>query len=72
MFKTYEKTNGIKIFYVKMHNYSKSLFFFFFCLFATSWAAPLAYGGSQARGLIGAIATDLHQNHSNARSEPCL
>ena len=28
--------------------------FFFFCLFAISWAAPAAYGGSQARGLIGA------------------
>ena len=26
-------------------------FFFFFCLFANSWAAPAAYGGSQARGL---------------------
>ena len=24
--------------------------FFFFCLFAISWAAPEAYGGSQARG----------------------
>ena len=31
-------------------------FFFFFCLFAISWAAPSAYGGSQARGLIGAVA----------------
>ena len=29
----------------------------YFCLFATSWAAPAAYGDSQARGLIGAIAT---------------
>ena len=25
-------------------------FFGFFCLFAISWAAPVAYGGSQARG----------------------
>ena len=24
--------------------------FFFFCLFAISWAAPVAYGGSQAKG----------------------
>ena len=24
--------------------------FFFFCLFATSWAPPTAHGGSQARG----------------------
>ena len=27
-----------------------SLFFFFFCLFAFSRAAPAAHGGSQARG----------------------
>ena len=26
--------------------------FFIFCLFAISWAAPVAYGGSQARGPI--------------------
>ena len=42
------------------------------CLFAISWAAPAAYGGSQARGRIGAIATGLHQSHSNAGSELCL
>ena len=29
-------------------------FFFFFGLFAISWAIPAAYGGSQARGRIGA------------------
>ena len=44
-------------------------FFFFFCLFAFSTAAPTAYGGSQARGLMGAIAAGLHQSHSNAGSE---
>ena len=47
-------------------------FFFFFCLFAISWAAPAAYGGSQARGRIGAVATGLRQSHSNAGSEPRL
>ena len=47
-------------------------FFFFFCLFAISWAVPVAYGGSQAGGLIGAIATSLCQSHSNTRSEPRL
>ena len=36
---------------------------------AISWAAPAAYGGSQARGLIGAVATGLRQSHSNAGSE---
>ena len=35
-------------------------------------AAPTAYGGFQARGQIGAVATNLHKNHSNARSEPRL
>ena len=44
----------------------------FFWLFAISWATPTAYGGSQARGLIGAIATGLHQSHSNVGSEPSL
>ena len=34
---------------------------------AISWAAPAAYGGSQARGRIGAVATGLRQSHSNAR-----
>ena len=43
--------------------------FYFFCFFR---AAPVAYGGSQAKGLIGAIATGLRHSHSNAGSEPCL
>jgi len=48
------------------------LFIYLFCLFATSWAAPVAYGGSQARGPIGAVAASLRQSHSNAESEPHL
>ena len=49
------------------------LFFsFLFCLFVISWAAPVAYGGSQARGLIGAVATGLCQGHSNVGSKPWL
>ena len=39
---------------------------------AISWAAPTAYGGSQARGRIGAVAAGLRQSHSNAGSEPRL
>ena len=35
-------------------------------------AAPVAYGCSQARGLIGAVAPSLHQGHSNVGSELCL
>ena len=46
--------------------------FCLFCLFAVSWAAPVAYGGNQARGLIGAVAAGLCQSHSNAGSEPRL
>ena len=43
------------------------ILFFFFC--AISWAAPAAYGGSQARGWIGTIAASLYTTaHGNARS----
>ena len=44
-----------------------SFFFFGFCLFR---AAPVAYGGSQPRGGIGALAAGLHHSHSNAGSKP--
>ena len=44
-------------------------FLFFFSLFAFSRAAPVAYGGSQARGLIGAVATGMCNSHSNTGSE---
>ena len=42
------------------------LVFGFFCF--SVWA----YGGSQAGGLIRAIAAGLRHSHSHARSEPCL
>ena len=35
-------------------------------------AAPMAYGGSQARGQIGATAAGLHHNHSHAESNQWL
>ena len=35
-------------------------------------AIPEAYGGSQTRGQIGAVATGLHHSHSYARSKPYL
>ena len=50
-------------------SFPAALFFFFS---AISWAAPVAYGGSQARGLIGAVAAGLRQSHSNVGSEPRL
>ena len=43
--------------------------FFFFSLFK---ATTTAYGGSQARGPIGAVAAGLHHSHSNMGSEPCV
>ena len=48
------------------------IYIYIFYLFAISWAASEAYGGSQARGLIGAVAAGLHQSHSNLGSEPRL
>ena len=33
---------------------------------------PAAFGGSQAKGQIGAVATGLRHGHINARSEPHL
>ena len=41
-------------------------------LFVFSKAAPMAYGGSQARGRIGAVATSLCHSHSHTGSEPHL
>ena len=45
---------------------------FLFVFLPFSRATPVAYGGSKARGLIGAVVTGLHQRHSNAGSEPHL
>ena len=59
-----------------MHTYSKNSsirtktkkkFFFVF-----SRAVPTAYGGSQARGLIGAVVASLHQSHRNTGSKLSL
>ena len=46
--------------------------FLLLSFFVFSRAAPEAYGGSQARGLMGAVATSLCQSHSDAGSEPYL
>ena len=37
-----------------------SFFFFFFVFLVFLWGTPVAYGSSQARGRIGAVATGLH------------
>ena len=43
------------------------LFIYFF-----GGALPVAYEGSQARGLIGAVASSLHHSYSNTGSKPSL
>ena len=48
------------------------ILFIYLFIFAISWAASTAYGLSQARGRIGAIAAGLHQSRSNVGSEPHL
>ena len=45
------------------------VFFGLFCLFG---ATPMENGGSQARGLIGAVAASLRHSHNSMTSEPCL
>ena len=67
----FDERKGLSLFFCMWKSsYSPlSFFFFFFFLFR---AAPMAYGDSQARGLIGATAAGLCQNPSNARSEPHL
>ena len=46
--------------------------YLFFVFFAISWVTPTAYGGSQARGVIRAVAASLRQSHSNTGSKPRL
>ena len=69
--KNLESPNISELFY-KIFFFLTSFFFFFFFFFCIFRAAPAAYGGSQARGLIGAVAAGLHHSHSNMGSEPHL
>ena len=43
--------------------------FYFLIFWSLFRAAPVAYGGSQARGGIGAVATGLRHSHSSLGSE---
>ena len=45
------------------------LFIFYFFIFCPFRVTPVAYGGSQTRDRIGAVAAGPHHSHSNARSE---
>ena len=53
-------------------SYSLKIYILFFLVFCLFRATPTAYEGSQASGLIRAVAADLRQSHSNARLEPHL
>ena len=61
-------------FFPLLHRYPASslpsAFFFLSPLFLFFF--PMAYRGSQVRGLSGAVATGLHHSHNNARLEPRL
>ena len=48
------------------------LIFHFFLYFSLFRATPVAYGGSQDKGPIRAVASTLCQGHSNVGSEPRL
>ena len=63
---------GLKILLREILLSEKVIFLFLFLFFCLFRSTPVACGGSQARGLIGAVAAGLRQSHSNARPEPCL
>ena len=63
-----QKHPSILVFYFIFFNFN----FNFFGIFAFSRVVPVAYGESQARGLIRAVAAGLFQDHSNVGSEPRL
>ena len=55
-----------------MEKISTVFFIYLFICFGLFRAEPVAYGGSQARGGIGFVASCLRHSHSNAGSEPHL
>ena len=48
------------------------IYYYYFCLLLFFRTTPVAYGGSQARGLIRAVAASQHHSHSDGGSEPRL
>ena len=67
-----KRGGGGAVNYYLLFNYYYYLIIHYFFTYLLFKAAPTAYGGSQARGPIGAAAAGLHHNHSNAGSEPPL
>ena len=60
------KWNVVVTFVLAKPGQSRLFYFLSFCPFRT---APAAYGGSQPRDLIGAVAAGLCYSHSHATSE---
>ena len=58
-----------EIFFAKVLSVFICMFIYLLIIFR---AAPAAYGGSQARGWIGAATAGLYRSHSITRSEPHL
>ena len=67
-----DRTQGYWILCSKPRQHLCYFTVFYFCLFVFSRAALVAYGGSQARDPIGAVAASLRQSHSNTGSKPHL
>ena len=64
-----QKLHIVRLTVVLSLNHYITFFLSFFFLVKLFRASPIAYGGSQARGLIGATAASLHHSYSNAGSE---
>ena len=65
----------IRCIFKTLVDYYFTFFFLYFCIFVFLpflGPLPVAYGGSQAMGLIGAIAAGLSQRHSNVGYKPSL
>ena len=75
-FHSYQKTelmtNTIGHFYLWINQKIFILFYFIFVFLPFLGPLPAAYEGSQARGLIGALATSLYHSHSHSGSEQRL
>ena len=59
----------LSLIYIFVLNIQPLLYLFIYCLFR---ATLTAYGDSQAKGRIGAVAANLQHSHSNAGSKPHL
>ena len=59
---------GMNFFFVDFLCAIRIYLFIYLKFYLLFRAVPVAYGGSQARGPIGAVAAGLHHSHSNVGS----